>query len=58
MKGMYLVIMKIKKGDNLMKKFLAMLITGVGVLAAGAASAACVILVLDEPEMSKEMIER
>ena len=41
-----------------MKKFLAMLITGVGVLAAGAASAACILLVLDEPEMSKEMIER
>ncbi len=41
-----------------MKKLLAMLLSGVGLLAAGAASAACIIIVLDEPEMSKAMIER
>ena len=41
-----------------MKKLLAMLLSGVGLLAAGAANAACIILVLDEPEMSKTMIER
>ncbi len=41
-----------------MKKFLAMLLAGVGVLAAGAASTACVVLVIDEPEMPKSMIER
>ncbi len=41
-----------------MKKLLAMVLSGVGILAAGAASAACVMLVLDEPTMSKEMIER
>ena len=41
-----------------MKKFLAMLLAGVGVLAAGAASVACCFLVLDEPEMPKSMLER
>jgi len=41
-----------------MKKLLAMLLAGVGVLAAGAASAACVLIVLDEPKMPKAMLER
>jgi len=41
-----------------MKKLLAMLLSGVGLLAAGAASAACLCIVLDEPKMSKSMIER
>lgn len=41
-----------------MKKLLAMVLSGIGIIAAGAASAACVLVVLDEPEMSKEMIER
>lgn len=41
-----------------MKKLLAMILSGVGILAAGAASAACIMFVIDEPEMSKEMIER
>ena len=41
-----------------MKKFLAMILSGVGILAAGAASTACVMLVLDEPTMPKSMIER
>ena len=41
-----------------MKKLLAMLLAGVGVLAAGAASAACLMFVVDEPEMPKAMIER
>ena len=41
-----------------MKKLLAMLLSGVGLIAAGAASTACLVLVLDEPEMSKNMIER
>ena len=41
-----------------MKKLLAMVISGLGILAAGAASAACLMIVIDEPEMSKEMIER
>ena len=41
-----------------MKKLLAMILSGVGIIAAGAASAACAMIVLDEPEMSKEMIER
>ena len=41
-----------------MKKLLAMLLAGVGVLAAGAASTACLLLVVDEPEMPKAMIER
>ena len=41
-----------------MKKLFAMLLSGVGILAAGAATTACIWLVLDEPEMPKEMIER
>lgn len=41
-----------------MKKLLAMVLSGIGIIAAGAASAACLIVILDEPEMSKEMIER
>lgn len=41
-----------------MKKLLAMVLSGVGILAAGAASTACLMFMLDEPEMSKEMIER
>ena len=41
-----------------MKKLLAMILSGVGILAAGAASTACLMLVLDEPQMPKEMIER
>ena len=41
-----------------MKKFLAMLLSGVGILAAGAASSACIFVVVDEPEMPKCMIER
>ncbi len=57
MKGMYLVN-KNKKGVKNMKKLLAMLLSGVGLLAAGAASAACIIIVIDEPEMSRAMIER
>ncbi len=41
-----------------MKKLFAMLLSGVGILAASAASTACVVFVLDEPEMPKELIER
>ena len=41
-----------------MKKLFAMVLAGIGVLAAGAASTACVVVLLDEPTMSKKMIER
>ena len=41
-----------------MKKLFAMVLSGLGLIAAGAASSACLMIVLDEPEMSKEMIER
>lgn len=41
-----------------MKKLFAMVLSGLGIIAAGAASAACLVAVLDEPEMTKEMIER
>ena len=41
-----------------MKKLLASLLAGVGVLAAGVASTACIAVVIDEPEMPKSMIER
>lgn len=39
-----------------MKKFIAMALAAVGVIAAGAASAACIVIVLDEPEMPKSML--
>lgn len=57
MKAMFLVNND-RKEIRKMKKLLAMVLSGVGIIAAGAASAACLVLVLDEPEMSKEMIER
>lgn len=41
-----------------MKKLFAMILSGVGILAAGAASTACLIVFMDEPEMSNKMIER
>lgn len=41
-----------------MKKLFAMILSGVGILAAGAASIGCAILIFDEPEMSSKMIER
>lgn len=41
-----------------MKKLFAMILSGVGILAAGAASSACLIVFMDEPQMSKSMIER
>ncbi len=41
-----------------MKKLLAMILAGVGVLAAGAASVACSFAALDEPEMPKAMLEK
>lgn len=41
-----------------MKKLLAGILSVIGVAAAGAASTACVMLVLDEPTMPKSMIER
>ena len=56
MKGMYLVN-RIERGIK-MKRLLAMVLSGVGILAAGAATTACIMIILDEPEMSKEMIER
>lgn len=39
-----------------MKKFLAMVLAAIGVVAAGAASAACLALIFDEPEMPKSML--
>lgn len=41
-----------------MKKYLAMVLTAIGVLGAGAASLGCAFVFMDEPEMSKAMIER
>lgn len=41
-----------------MKKLLAMVLTGIGILGAGAASMGCSLIVFDEPEMSKSMIEK
>ena len=41
-----------------MKKILAMVLAGVGILAAGAASTASVFYVLDEAEMPKAMLEK
>lgn len=39
-----------------MKKFIAMALAALGVVAAGAASAACVAIVLDEPTMPESML--
>lgn len=39
-----------------MKKYLAMALAAIGAIAAGAASAACIIIVLDEPTMPKSML--
>lgn len=39
-----------------MKKFIAMALAAVGVIAAGAASAACVVIIIDEPTMPKSML--
>ena len=41
-----------------MKKLFAMILSGLGILAAGAASVGCAIVLIDEPEMSSKMIER
>ena len=41
-----------------MKKLLAMILSGVGVLAAGAATTACVVVLIDDPCMNAKMIER
>ncbi len=39
-----------------MKKLLSMALAAIGVVAAGAASAACVVIVIDEPTMPKSML--
>lgn len=39
-----------------MKKFIAMVLAVLGVAAAGAASAACITFVIDEPTMPKSML--
>ncbi len=39
-----------------MKKFIAMALAALGVVAAGATSAACLALIFDEPEMPKSML--
>ena len=41
-----------------MKKLLAGILSVVGIAAAGAASAACILVVLDEPTMPRSMIEK
>lgn len=41
-----------------MKKLFAMIVSGLGIIAAGAASSACLMFVVDEPEMPKSMIEK
>ena len=39
-----------------MKKFIAMALAVLGVAAAGAASAACVLMIFDEPQMPESML--
>lgn len=41
-----------------MKNFLAMILGGLGISAASASENACAIAWIDEPEMSRKMIER
>ncbi len=40
-----------------MKKLLAMALVAIGVAAAGAATTACFIIMIDEPEMPKSLIK-
>lgn len=54
---MYLVN-NLERGKYYMKKLFAMVLSGLGIIAAGAASSACLMIVVDEPEMPKAMIER
>lgn len=39
-----------------MKKLIAMVLAALGVVAAGAASTACIALVIDEPTMPESML--
>ena len=39
-----------------MKKFIAMALAALGVVAAGAASAACIAVIFDEPTMPESML--
>lgn len=41
-----------------MKKLVAMILSGIGILSAGIGTMACSIAIIDEPVMSKNMIER
>lgn len=41
-----------------MKKLLSMVLTAVGLLAAGAATTGCLLMIFDEPEMPKAMLEK
>lgn len=41
-----------------MKKLFAMILSGLGILAASSASMGCIFVLMDEPKMSKHMIER
>lgn len=41
-----------------MKKYFAMALAGLATIAAGAASAACIVVIIGEPEMPKSLIER
>ncbi|MDD6223882.1 MAG: hypothetical protein PUB18_02670 [bacterium] len=40
-----------------MKKLFVTILSGIGILAAGAASTACVAILVDEPDMPAAMIE-
>ena len=41
-----------------MKKYLAMALAAVGVLASGLATTGCWIFIIDEPEMPKSMLNK
>ena len=41
-----------------MKKYLSMLLGAIGMLAAGVATTGCWVLVVDEPEMPKSMLNK
>lgn len=41
-----------------MKKLFAMALTALGALVAGAATSACVVVVVDEPTMPASMLDR
>ena len=46
------------KSEEKMKKYLSMLLGAVGLMVAGIATTGCWVIVVDEPEMPKSMLNK